>query len=232
MPARTTRKAKNSVVLNDALVSVLRRRSRLGSVRPSRSRPSAYHPRSRVRSRGGICLARPGPVPVPATRQHRRDPRPATADLCRTIGVADRVLARHPDHGRHPDHHNDASLAYGDVLDEDPVATLHARHLFLHHAANYPAARARSATGSLPDCAFFGTASFERLARRDTEGRGAASGSAGVPVRRQLRIAASVRAAFRWSGAERAEGGRRSCSFGVLRGHSSGLELGAGGVVP
>jgi hypothetical protein len=58
------------------------------------------------------------------------------------------VLTRHPDYGYHSDHNDDASPVYGDVLDQDPRATLHAQQgtPITRRAASQ--AHLRMATGS------------------------------------------------------------------------------------
>ena len=53
--------------------------------------------------------------------------RPATAQLCGSVGVAASVVTCHSDYGYYSDHHDDASPVYGDVFDQDPRATLHAQ---------------------------------------------------------------------------------------------------------
>jgi hypothetical protein len=45
------------------------------------------------------------------------------------------MRTRNPDYGCHADHDDDAPLVYGDVLDEDPLATLHAQHALSHNPA-------------------------------------------------------------------------------------------------
>jgi hypothetical protein len=78
---------------------------------------------------GGHRAARPSWIGQAFTGidRHGVEARLAPAQLCGSVGVAASVVARNPDYGWHPDHHDDASLVDGDVLDQNSLAPLHAQ---------------------------------------------------------------------------------------------------------
>ena len=155
--SRTTRPARRTPPKGrnpDPLaVSIRTRSSAVASVdadRPEGTRERGSPRDAAVTARHG----RAGPGrPVRGIDRHHVEARSAIAQLCGSVSVAACVLTTNADYGCHADHHDDASLVCDDVLDQDPIATLHAHRALLHHPASYPtspSAHGHRSTSGLP----------------------------------------------------------------------------------